>query len=243
VSGVLADVLESHGGLERWRSLTAITAYARFGGVLRSRFPRNRMANVIVRVAAAEQRAVFDDFPEQHQRAVFDRGDVRIESSAGEVIEARRNPRAAFRGLSGLRRNLRWDALDVAYFAGYAWWNYLTTPFLLTRDRVTVSECDEAWEEGGERWRRLRVMFPADMHTHSQRQTFYADAAGLIRRHDYLAEPIGRWARAAHYCDDHREFGGLMFPTRRRVRPRGPGDRSLPGPTLVALDIERIVVE
>jgi hypothetical protein len=67
---------------------------------------------------------------------VFDRGDVRIETRDGELINARRNARAAFAGLSGLRRNLRWDALDAAYFAGYAWWNYLATPMLLTREGV-----------------------------------------------------------------------------------------------------------
>ena len=113
---------------------------------------------------------------------------------------------------------------------------------LLTRDGVTVTEGD-TWSEAGEQWRRLKVSFPPGIHTHSQRQTFYVDAAGLIRRHDYVAEPIGRWARAAHYCDEHRHFDGLFFPTRRRVRPRGPGGRSLPGPILVGLDIDQIDVE
>jgi hypothetical protein len=211
--------------------------------VLRTRMPGNRMAHVAVRVELAEQRAVFEGFPQEHQCGVFDRGDVRIETSDGEVLAVRSNPRAAFRGVSGLRRNVRWDALDATYFAGYAWWNYLSTPLLLTHDQVEVIDRDEVWREGGEQWRRLEVVFPPHLHTHSTRQVFYADGAGLIRRHDYVAEPIGRWARAAHYCDDHHEFAGLVFPTRRRVRPRRPGGRSLPGPVLVALDIDRIDVE
>lgn len=181
-------------------------------------------------------------FPQQDWQAVFDRGVVRIETSDGELVEARHNPRAAFAGVSGLRRNVRWDALDAAYFAGYAWWNYLSSPILLMRDGVSVTEGDK-WSEAGEQWRRLEVNFPPDIHTHSQRQTFYVDDAGLIRRHDYVAYPIGRWARAAHYCDDHRDFAGLVFPTRRRVRPVGPGGRSLPQPILVALDIDEIDVE
>jgi hypothetical protein len=220
MSGLLDEVLTAHGGLERWRAVTAVTAHGELGGLLRSRFPGNRMADVTARVELAEQRAVFYGFPQQDQQAVFDRGNVRIETRDGEAISARRNARAAFTGLSGLRRNLRWDALDVAYFAGYAWWNYLSTPMLLTRDGVSVTEGD-AWSEAGERWRRLEVGFPQGIHTHSQRQTFYVDAAGLIRRHDYVAEPIGAWARAAHYCSEHRHFDGLVFPTRRRVRPRG----------------------
>ena len=241
-TGILAEILGAHGGLDRWRSATAISADGNFSGLLKSRFPGNKMTKVRVRVELSQQRAVFDDFPQEGQVAIFDRGEVRIETRAGELIDARRNPRGAFRGPSGLRRNLRWDPLDATYFAGYAWWNYLTTPLLLTRDGVTVREGDP-FDEQGERWRRLDVTFPPDLHTHCERQTFYADASGLIRRHDYVAEPIGPWARAAHYCDEHQTFNGLVFPTRRRVRPRGPRSRSLPGPTLVGLDIEQIDVE
>ena len=242
MSGLLDEVLTAHGGLDRWRAVTALTAYGRFGGLLRSRFPGNRMANVEVRIELAEQRAVFYGFPHEDQQAVFDRGDVRIETRDGQLINARRNARAAFTGLSGIRRNLRWDALDAAYFAGYAWWNYLSTPMLLTREGVTVAD-GGTWLEAGEQWRRLEVSFDPDIHTHSQRQTFYVDAAGLIRRHDYVAHPIRGWARAAHYGDDHRHFAGLVLPTRRRVRPRGLGGSALPHPVLVALDIDQIEID
>jgi hypothetical protein len=120
VSGLLNEVLAAHGGVERWRAATAITAHGTFGGLLRSRFPGNQMANATVRVQLAEQRTVFEGFPDEEHRAAFDRGDVRIETRDGELIDSRRNARAAFTGLSGLHRNLRWDALDAAYFAGYA---------------------------------------------------------------------------------------------------------------------------
>lgn len=200
------------------------------------------MANVTVRVQPAEQHAVFHGFPDEDQRAVFDRGDVRIETRDGEPIKSRRNARTAFAGLSGLRRNARWDALDAAYFAGYAWWNYLSTPILLAQEGVTLTEADP-WPETGEQWRRLDVSFPPGIHTHSQRQTFHIDPDGLIRRHDYTAQPVGRWAHAAHSCSDHRLIAGLVFPTRRRVRVRGPGGRALRNPILVALDIDEIEVE
>src|SRR3990170_2814829 len=98
-----------------------------------------------------------------------------------------------FPGLSGIRRNVHWDPLDVAYFAGYASWNYLTAPLLLTRDDITVTE-GEPWQESGQQWRRLQATFPAQIDAHSQQQTFYVDTDGLIRRHDFVAEPVGKWA-------------------------------------------------
>jgi hypothetical protein len=204
--------------------------------------PGNRLADYRLTVDVREPRAVLDPFPSDGERGVFERGEARIETQRGEVVAARRAARSVFTGLSGLRRNLRWDALDSTYFAGYAMWNYLTTPLLLMRDGVRVDE-GEPWPEGGEEWRRLQVDFPHDLDTHSAHQTFYVDPSGLVRRHDYTAEVVGGWAKAAHLLADHREFHGLTFPTRRRVRPRGPGNRVLPGPTLVWIDLDEVRVE
>jgi hypothetical protein len=235
-------VLEAHGRVERWSSAGGIRAHARTGGLLvRTRFPGNRLADYDLTVAVREPRAEFEPFPEAGRRAVFETEGVRVEDSSGDVLATRNRPRSAFTGLSGLRRNLRWDALDATYFGGYAMWNYLVTPYLLTRDGMAVRE-GEPWTEGGETWRRLEVDFPPDLDTHSPHQTFYIDGGGLIRRHDYTAEVIGRWARAAHYCTHHREFDGLVFPTRRRVLPRGIGGRALPGPTLVWIELDRVEV-
>src|SRR6516225_2014747 len=187
-------------------------------------------------------KAILDPFPRDGQRGVSERGAARIESRDGEVLSSRTDARAAFIGRSGLRRNLRWDALDSVYFAGYAMWNYLTFPYLLTRQGVEVSDGD-TWREGGETWRRLDASFPPDIDTHSRRQTYYVDAGGRLRRHDYVPEVIGRWARSAHYCADHVQAGGLLFPTRRRVLLIGPGNRSLPFPATVSLQLTDVRIE
>jgi hypothetical protein len=240
---LLDEVIEAHGGLERWRSASEIRARVRSGGLLvRTRFPGNRMADYQLTLDTRTAWALFDPFPTSGRRGVFDAGRTRIESEQGETIEARDDPRSAFKGaLGGIRRNFRWDALDATYFAGYAMWNYLTTPYLLTREGMEVRE-GAPWSEDGEEWRRLEVTFPDGLDTHSRSQTFFIDRSGLIRRHDYTAEPVGGWAKAAHYCAAHREFNGLVFPTRRRVVPRGLGNRALPGPTLVSLELDRISV-
>jgi hypothetical protein len=57
-----------------------------------------------------------------------------------------------------------------------------------------------------------------------------------------VAEVIGRWAHAAHMCADHVESGGLIFPTRRWVRPIGPANRPMPFPTMVSLRFGEIEV-
>ena len=140
-TGLLDEVLDAHGGAERWAAARRIRSRVRSGGLLiRTRVPGNRFADYEVTVEPAERRAVLDPFPKDGLRGVFDSGEARIEAEDGAVIESRANPRAAFSGGSGLRRNLRWDALDSTYFAGYAMWNYLTTPYLLTREAVEARE-------------------------------------------------------------------------------------------------------
>lgn len=242
-SGLLAEVLEAHGGLERWRSTRDVRAHARSGGLLlKSRFPRGAFADYEIHVEVGTPRVAFSRcFRDPGLRGVFEAGKVWIESKDEDRIAVREDPRGFFHGFTGLRRNVRWDALDATYFAGYAMWNYLTTPYLLTRDGMEVREGD-AWSEKGETWRRLEVAFPDGVDTHSGNQAFYVDDNGLIRRHDYIAEPVGGWASAAHYCSDHREFDGLVLPTSRRVVPRGPGNRALPGPTLVWIELDRVHV-
>ncbi|GCB58721.1 hypothetical protein HND25_02220 [Rhodococcus erythropolis] len=239
---LLDEVLTAHGGVEHWQSVLAITARGRLGGLLPQRFPGNKLAKFTVEVEVAEQRTVLQDFPRVGECAVFDKGVVRIGTRDGEELGSRTNPRSAFFGLSGVRRNLHWDALDTAYFAGYAFWNYLTAPLLLARDDITVAEA-EPWQESGQQWRRLQATFAPAIDTHCRQQTFYVDNGGLIRRHDFVAEPVGNWAKAALYCDQHREFDGLTFPTRRRVLPRGPGGRVLSRPTLLALDFDDIEIK
>lgn len=239
----LEKVLDAHGGLDRWRAAGTVRARVRTGGLLpATRFPGNRLADYRVTVEVQRPRTVLDPFPSDGQRGVFDNGVVRIEGSDGTLVGERRDPRAAFFGRSGLRRNIRWDALDSVYFAGYAMWNYLTTPYLLVRDGVTLSDGDD-WDEGGETWRCVHADFAPGIDTHSPRQTFYFDTAGRLRRHDYVAEVVGGWANAAHRCADHVRSDGLVFPTRRWVRPIGPGNRILPFPTLVSIQLAEVRVD
>ncbi len=58
-------------------------------------------------------------------------------------------------------------------------------------------------------WSGIRATFPAELPTHSRIQDFYFDVQHRLRRLDYTAEVVGSWARAAHMCEEYREFDGL----------------------------------
>jgi hypothetical protein len=221
---LLQEALDAHGGPEAWRGAKEIDADIRSGGfALASRFAGRPFRSYRMSVSTAEPRTVIDPYPRPGSRGVFEGELVRIESDAGETQAERRDPR---RLLPGVRRRLWWDPLDALYFAGYALWNYFTTPLLLTREGVEVREDGPA----------LKVTFPEGFPTHCREQTFLV-ADGLIVRHDYTAEVFGGWAKAKHLCSEHKRFDGLAFATRRRVTPR-----NAPFPTLVRIDVDEVRV-
>jgi hypothetical protein len=167
---------------------------------------------------------------------IFDAGRVRIETENGELVQERNDPRSA---ILSFRHRLRWDRLDLCYFAGYALWTYMNTPFIFSREEFKVTEV-EPWHEGGESWRGLEVIFPDSIPAHCKVQRFYFDERGVLRRNDYTAEVFGSWAKAAHYLWDHRDMDGLLVPARRRAMPRGRKGKPVRSIGLVKLQIDSV---
>lgn len=173
--------------------------------------------------------------PSANLRTSFTAERVAVESDHGEVRAERLAPRDAF---AGRTLETPWDDLHVAYFAGYAMWTYLTSPFTFVSPGFQTEELLPVAEDG-EMWSRLEVTFPDDVATHSREQVFYFDQTGLLRRHDYTAEVINA-GPAAHYAFDYAEFGGIMVPTKRRVYPLGEDGVVLRHIELVTIDIEDV---
>ena len=212
--GLLDEALAAHGGADALDGVDTIDVELRGGGLAFETHGAPADAGFRASIDAHRPRVTFTDFLRVGRTATFTPERVTLNG------EARDDPR---RRLGTLHP--RWDHLDLAYFCGYALWNYLTTPWLLTRAHTK--------ELPG---RRLRVTFPRDIPTHCPVQTFHFDEQGLVTRLDYTALVFGRWARAAHVCREHRRFGPIVTPTVRRVTPRVAG-RVVPEPTLVHIHL------
>lgn len=231
------DVIDRYGGLDRWRQYDTVAARLQVGGALWSlKQQAGVIDDVTVRVHLREPRASHFPFGAPNLRSSFQPHRVAIEDDAGTVVSELLQPRASFEG-HGL--DTPWTPLQLAYFAGYAMWTYLNTPFLFAWKGVETEEL-EPWQEAGETWRRLRVTVPPDIASHGTTQTFYFDADGLLKRHDYDADILGG-VSAAHYTSDHVEVSGILVPTKRWVLPRMPDGSTAPEPTIVSIALSDIV--
>jgi hypothetical protein len=230
--GVLARAVEAHGGPERWQGVKEIAATLTLtGGLFDLMGQPGGVGRTRATASTAEPVLEFEPF------AGAERGrfapQVVSTSRAGQTSH-RLAPRQAFDG------DRPWDELHLLYFTGYAIWNYLCTPFLLTWPGFHVGAV-EAWTEGSETWHRVDVTFPPALPTHNPRQRFYFDRRGLLRRLDYQPEVLrDMGAPVAHYCDDHRDFDGVIVPTRRRVFVRREDDSVERDLKVVELDFEDV---
>jgi hypothetical protein len=237
VDDTLREVILAHGGADLWRGLDAVEAVISANGFLFTAKRRPPLERVRMRASTQEPHFTFFDYPHPGQTAeLVGTREVRITDAGGKIVAQRFDPRAAFHGL---RRQFRWDDLDFIYFAGYATWNYLATPFVFLRDGFAFRVLDPMADDPPGAT-RMHVTFPDDIPAHSREQVFHFDAGHLLRRIDYTAEVVGGWAHAAHLCEEYRTFAGIRAPTRRRVLPLLFGDHPLPGPRLVAIETHEL---
>lgn len=231
--------IEAHGGLDLWHSYEKAEVHIATGGALWSIKGQEGIIDYsTVTVDLHEPRASHAPFGVPELRSVYTPERVRIEDQAGTVLEERADPRQAFAG-HGLMTS-SWDRLHLAYFAGYAMWNYVTAPFTFAMPGFDTRELSP-WEEDGETWRRLAVTFPDSVPSHSREQVYYIDANGWIRRHDYVAEVLGSDATTtAHYSEGHKTFDGIVVPTRRTVYLLDENGVKIPEPVIVSIDVENV---
>lgn len=228
----LLDIaVRRHGGWDAWRSLsTVIVEPKRLSGMLPwlKGYGRTFCLPSRAEIDPHAARAVFLDYPTSGAKGAFDRGSVTMTDVSGAVVESAANARDVFRGW---RKAKRWTPADALYFFGYALTHYHGLPFTLGRGKplaIHRVSYDRRVLKG------VEVELPADLHTHSRRQTFYFEEDGLLRRHDYVADIVGPWARGAHFWTDFVTVAGLEMARVRHVVAR-VGRRTMP---FVALHAE-----
>ena len=213
---LLQNVLQAHGGLDRWNSYekvqaTIVTSGQMFGmkGTPQDQTPRH------MTVATRREWASVRPYGADDQRTDFTANRIAIEKVDGTVVTERLRPSEHAEGKAV---DAPWDSLDRAYFNGYALWTYLTTPFHFAMPGFFVEEI-APWHEEDELWRGIRVTYPAGIVSHSRQQDFYFGPDLLLRRHDYHVEASGGFA-AAQYVFEPLTVQGITLPTRRRAYMR-----------------------
>src|SRR5712692_5136410 len=195
MSDLLETVIEAHGGLERWNQLNNVSARLIQGGVLWAfKGQPGVLDDVVVTASLHQERVSHRPFGAADRHSCVTPERVAIETDDATIIEALDQPRASF---AGHTLETPWSTLQLAYFVGTAMWTYLTQPFTFALPEFETSELDP-WQEGDEEWRRLHVVWPGYLATHSTEQTLYVGRDGLFRRHDYEVE-ISGGTSAAHY--------------------------------------------
>lgn len=228
-------VLDAHGA-GRWQRFRSIEGgMSIVGGLWARKGWPDALKNVRVTADIAVQQLSYQPFTAEDLRSLYRPDLVAIEAFDGKRLKQRSNPREAFAGHSPATP---WDDLHLAYFSGYAMWNYLNTPFMFALPGITAEEI-EPWVEGHETWRRLKITFPESVVTHSPEQVFYVNGSGLIARLDYSADVVGG-IPTAHYTSDYRDFDGIKIPTKRRAYRRNADGTPIQDGIVVAIDIRNI---
>jgi len=218
-------VIAAYGGESIWRTAKKVKATVWTGGLaFIVKFQRGARGRAEVDLSWPWTKLHLD--PEGIV-GVLEGGDVRLETSAGQVLASRGNARSLF---PGGRRAFWWERLDQEYFAGYALWNYLVFPALLLREDI-IWNAISGWS--------LEATFPPNLPTHCRFQQFHFDPqTHLLKQHDYTAEVFGNWAKAAHVILEHRSWNDIAFAAKRRVTLRRSDGTPGRWPVLVWIELQ-----
>jgi len=218
MNDLLATAVAAHGGLDRWNQIKTINVKAAISGAFwQLKGKADAMSDVRLEVDTTQQQLTMD-YVSQDRRSVFQPDRVVLQQPDGTVVDARDNPERSF---AGHEFHTPWDDLHLAYFTGEALWTYLNTPFLFTWPGFVCEEIAPI-EAAGETWRRLKVIFPDHIKSHTRTQVFCFGPDGLLRRHDFTIDIVDPTTESQLYAADYRDVDGIIIPaTRRAHAPMG----------------------
>ena len=230
MNNLLKLTINAHGGLDVWRKFNTVSAHTHVGGELWGmKGHAGEIEEVDVVVNLLEQKT--SHIPNNQWHTAYSPDRIAIETGAGDLVEELYNPRSSYKGHNW---ETKWSNLQLAYFSGYATWNYFNTPFQFVRPGFELMEI-EPWEESGETWHRMVVKWPKEITTHSKEQVLYIDKEGLIRRLVYKVVIEGN-VSCSHYLSDYQDMQGLKMATKRTVYLLGNDNKpELAAPVVVSI--------
>jgi hypothetical protein len=199
---LLANVLDAHGGLNRWNNYQKVEAsivtgggFCALEGMLQDSTPR-RMS-----VWLHEERSSVLPFGAPDQRTMFTPERIAIEKLDGTVVAERHAPKDSFAGhqdehsLGPTPEGVlqRRSCMDISHH---------TTPSCDGWVRVVETA---PWQDRAETWRILRAYFPRSIETHSLIQDFFFGESDFIswislREEDFCAISFSGWALESKTC-------------------------------------------
>ena len=212
MNDLLNTALEAHGGLDRWRRVSAVRLDASITGAIWFVKGKGDVLKDVSLVVETKRQRLKTEFPGGNKQTLFEPSRVAVLNSQGNEIAARDHPEQY---MTAQAPETPWDDLDVTYFCGEALWTYLNVPFLFAEPGFVNEEISPVAAEG-ETWRRLRVTFPERVKSHTRTQIFCFGSDGRLRRHDYTVDVLNG-AKGLNYAYDYVSADGIMVPTTRRV--------------------------
>jgi hypothetical protein len=209
---LLDEVLEAHGGFARWDRMRQVEGTLESGGKLLE--TKTETYAIPPRQFTVGMREVWAKLSPIGSKSYVDFTAERVALVAedGTVLAEEEHVRDSFAGHGFFTP---WNALQRAYFSGYALWNYFNLPFLLTMPGVRLQEVEPV-EVEGEMLDGVGASIPEALPTHCREQRFFFGGDRRLRRHDYRVDIAGGF-QVSQYVGDYVSAEGIEIPTTRRA--------------------------
>lgn len=220
MSTLLEEVIDAHGGLQTWQSLTDLVTHFEIDG------------SVCAHGAPMGFSAAQAFFSLRHPYIIMtdQQGGpiLMIDSDQLESGESQDHSDLLFApgtfalDASSHSHHVRKEAYSLAR----ALRHYVTAPFLYAAPGFATEEVDP-WNEDGETWRVLKVAFPPHIEAPARTQYAYYGADRFLRRTRYHLDtsPLQEFVNYAHSYD---RVDGIWLPTTREVLACDPRGYKMP---------------
>lgn len=210
---LLKLAVDAHGGMENWAKVRKLSARLDLNGRLCDEKGQGRRFNCLSLETDLHRQHVVLTSEADDWCSDFTPSVITLSKTDGTLIDSRAFPRQAF--LTSAEDH-RWTDIQATYICSYAIWTFMTLPFRYTGEAFSVEELPR-WDEGGEIFRRLRVIFPDDSLQERRREHItYFDRQGIVRRHD-CSSGAGGIVPGAIYASGYQTISGVCMPLVRQV--------------------------